>query len=279
MGSLPVGVGFLADTHVGSRWVDMRRLREFSTQLGKWRKHHPGALSLKFLGDGTDGYLPGMGRVSSGMMEETESDPENQDKLFCYLMELAGGVDDIMLGCHWDWTRTAAGRNPLGWIAPKIGARDNGYGLYLRAHVGDQLYQIVARHKGKGLSALNTTNAHRTIYTQYEMPHGENPDVVALAHLHVSNLHVQSYAGKRTVWLSAPGWKGGDCYARKIAVKHVPDTGQGGMSVVILYPDRHHVLAFDAPDWETALDFLAAERNRYQLDGGTDRRGRLRYVV
>ncbi len=269
---LPVGLGFLADTHVGSKWVDMQRLREFAEHLGRWRKKFPGALSLKFLGDGTDGYLPGMGRVSAGMMEETESDPTNQDDLFIWLANRMGGLDDITTGCHWDWTRTAAGRDPLNWIAPKVGARNNGYGLFLKAHVGDQLYTVVARHKGKGLSALNTTNAHRTIYTQYEMPHGENPDVVALAHLHVSNLHVQSYAGKRTIWLSAPGWKGGDCYARKIAVKHHADTGQGGMSVVILYPNRHHVMAFDAADWREALDFLASERVRYRAGaGGTPR--------
>jgi hypothetical protein len=263
MGNLPVGIGFLADTHVGSKWVDMRRLREFATQLGRWRKNHPSALSLKFLGDGTDGYLPGMGRVSAGMMEETESDPANQDELFIQLGTWMGGLDDITIGCHWDWTKTTAGRDPLSWIAPKLGARNNGYGLYLKASVGDQEYSVVARHKGKGLSALNTTNSHRSLYTMYEAPGGLRPDVVALAHLHVSNLHVQSYGGKRTVWLSAPGWKGGDCYARRIGVKHYADTGQGGMSVIILYPDRHHVQAFDAADWEAALEHLERERRRY----------------
>lgn len=264
LGSLPVGLGFLADTHVGSKWVDMRRLREFAQELGRWRKKHPGALSLKFLGDGTDGYLPGMGRVSAGMMEETESDPGNQDDLFVQLGTWMGGLDDITIGCHWDWSKSATGRDPVQPIADKLGARNNGYGLYLKAHVGGQLYTVVARHKGKGLSALNTTNAHRTIYSQYEAPGGVRPDVIALAHLHVSNLQVQSYAGKRTVWLSAPGWKGGDCYARKIAVKHHADTGQGGMSVVILYPGKHRVIAFDAADWREALDFLASERVRYR---------------
>lgn len=255
-GSLPVGLAFLADTHVGSKWVDMRRLREFAQELGRWRDRHPGALHVAFLGDGTDGYLPGMGRVSKGMLEETETDLENQDALFVQLMEWAGGLDDITLGCHWIWTLNTAGRNPLKQIAPLLGARDNGYGLYLTAHVGDQRYTVVARHKGKGLSALNTSNAHRTIYTQYEVPHGENADVVALAHLHIPNLHVQNYAGKRTIWLSAPGWKGGDCYARSIAAKHHADTGRGGMPVVVLDPREHRVTAFDAADWRLALQYL-----------------------
>ena len=262
LGSLPVGIGFLADTHVGSKWVDMRALREFGLEVGRWRQKNPNALHLMFLGDGTDGYLPGMGRVSAGMMEETESDKANQDDMFIWWAQSLGGINDIMTGCHWLWTQKASGRDPLSWIAPKIGARNNGLGLFFTANVGDQQYTVVARHKGKGLSALNTTNAHRTIYTQYEVPHGENADVIALAHLHVSNLQVQGYAGKRTVWLSAPGWKGGDCYARSIAAKHHADTGRGGMSVIVLDPRTHHVTAFDAADWKLALQYLEYARRR-----------------
>jgi hypothetical protein len=262
LGSLPVGLGFLADTHIGSKWVDMRALRHFGNEVGGWRERNPDALRLLFLGDGTDGYLPGMGRVSAGMLEETETDKGNQDDMFIWWAQSLGGINDITTGCHWLWTQKASGRNPLSWIAPKIGARDNGLGLFLTAHVGDQRYTIVARHKGKGLSALNTTNAHRTIYTQYEVPHGETADVIALAHLHVSNLQVQSYAGKRTVWLSAPGWKGGDCYARSIAAKHHADTGQGGMSVIVLDPRTHHVTAFDSQDWRLALQYLEYARRR-----------------
>lgn len=262
LGSLPVGIAFVADTHIGSKWVDMRRLREFALEVGQWRARNPGALRTVLLGDGTDAYLPGMGRVSKGLLEETETDLEKQDEMFVQWALWFGGLDDIMTGCHWQWALNVAGRNPLKWIAPKVGARDNGYGLFLTAHVGDQRYTVVARHKGKGLSALNTTNAHRSIYTMYEVPHGETADVVALAHLHVSNLQIQSYAGKRTVWLSAPGWKGGDCYARSIAAKHHADTGQGGMPVVVLDPRTHHVTAFDAADWRLALQYLEYARRR-----------------
>lgn len=263
LGSLPVGIGFLADTHIGSKWVDMRRLREFAVELGAWRARYPNALRLQLLGDGTDAYLPGMGRVSKGMMEETETDLEKQDEMFVEWANWLGGINDIMLGCHWNWNVNATGRNPLRYIAPKIGARDNGYGLFYTALVGDQRYTIVSRHKGKGLSALNTTNSHRSIYTMYEAPGIERPDVVALAHLHISNTHIQNYAGKRVAWISAPGWKGGDCYARTIAVKHRADTGKGGMPIIIFYPDSHRFVVFDSSDWALALDFLSAERLRY----------------
>lgn len=266
LGSLPIGIGFLADTHIGSKWVDMRRLREFAQEVGRWRERHPGALRLQLLGDGTDAYVPGMGRVSKGLLEETETDLEKQDEMFILVATWLGGLNDIMLGCHWLWTVNMVGRNPLKHIAPKVGARDNGYGLFLRAHVGDQVYSIVSRHKGKGLSALNTTNAHRVIYTQYEVPGAERADAIALAHLHIPNLHVQHYAGKRTAWISAPGWKGGDCYARSIAAKHHADTGQGGMPVAIFYPDEHRFMAFDAADWRTALVALEYERRRYTSD-------------
>lgn len=262
-GDLPVGLLHLADWHIGSRWVDYAALRAFATELGAWRQRHPGALKVAFLGDGTDGYMPGMGRVSAGMFEEVETSLDRQDALFTYILNQAGGADYITLGCHWAWSLNA-GRNPLRTIAPLVGAKDMGFGYYIEATVGKQQYHLIGRHRSTGISRLNTTNPHRTVYQLYEMPGAERADVIALAHLHVNNLHRQKYAGKEVVWLSAGGAKGADCYARQLGVRHTKEGADFGAPLVILYPDSRRMLPFYGQDWRQGLQFLAYERARYQ---------------
>ena len=261
-GDLPVGLLHLADWHVGSKWVDYTELRQFAEELGAWRGRHPGALRVAFLGDGTDGYLTNMGRVSHGMFEETETDLDKQDALFVHMVNVAGGANYITLGCHWAWSLNA-GRNPLRVIAPLIGAKDMGFGYYIEAHVGTQTYHVIGRHRSTGISRLNTSNQHRTIYQLYEMPGAERADLVALAHLHVNNLHRQKYAGKDVVWLSAGGAKGADCYARQIGVRHTREGSDFGAPLVVFYPDVKKMVPFYGTDWRLGLQFLAYERARY----------------
>lgn len=261
-GELPVGLMHLADWHIGSRWVDYAALRQFSTELRGWRDRHPGALKVAFLGDGTDGYMPGMGRVSSGMFEETETSLDRQDALFVHMANQAGGLDYLTLGCHWAWSLNA-GHNPLKHIAPLVGARDMGFGYYIEATVGKQVYHLIGRHRSSGISRLNTTNPHRTLYQLYEMPGSERADVIALAHLHINNLHRQKYAGKDVIWLSAGGAKGADCYARQIGVRHTLDGSDFGAPLVILYPDTKRMIGFYGTDYRSGLQFLAYERARY----------------
>jgi hypothetical protein len=261
-GSLPVGLIHLADWHIGSRWVDYRALREFADELAAWRTRHPQALKVAFLGDGTDGYMPGMGRVSAGMFEETETSLDRQDAMFVHIANRAGGIDYLTLGCHWAWSLNA-GRNPLKTIAPLVGARDMGFGYYIDATVGQQQYHLIGRHRASGISRLNTSNQHRNIYQLYEMPGAERADVVALAHLHINNLHRQKYAGKEVVWLSAGGAKAGDCYARQIGVRHTKMPSDFGAPLVVLYPDTKRMVPFYGQDWRLGLTFLAYERARY----------------
>jgi hypothetical protein len=263
-GNAPVAVAFLADWHVGSRWVDYDHLKDFTKTLAEYREANPGALKIVFLGDGTDGYMPNMGRVSGGMFEEVEPNLDRQDALFVWLANRMGGMDYITMGCHWNWA-LAAGRDPLLHVAPAIGAKHSGQGIYIRATVGEQEYRIVGRHKSMGDSRLNTSNAHRRLFDEYEMPghdDGRRPDIVARAHLHVNRLHREKRAGMDTIWLSAGGAKGSDNYARQLGVKHCSGPGEAGMPLVVLYPDSKRMVPFYGTDWVEGLTFLEVERRR-----------------
>ncbi len=258
-GDKPVAIGFLADWHIGSRWVDYGFLTSFCDEIRQWRKSNPGKLKIAFLGDGTDGYLPNMDRHSSGMFEEVITSVDQQDALFMYAMERLGGVDWITLGCHWAW-RLNHGNDPLLTIAPAIGAKHAGFGFYLRAQVGDQEYRIIARHKMAGSTRSNPAGAHRRMFDDYEAPghdDGRRADIIARAHFHINLSFRERRSGLDTVWVSPGGAKGSDNYVRSVGLRNCQGAGEFGFPIIILYPKTKRMLNFHGTDYREALEFLA----------------------
>lgn len=263
-GEQPVAIGFLADWHIGSRWVDYDFLMQFCDEMRAWREANPGALKIAFLGDGTDGYLPNMDRHSNGMFEEVVTSVDQQDALFMYAMDRLGGVDWITLGCHWAW-RLNHGNDPLLTIAPAIGARHAGFGFYLRTQVGDHEYRIIARHKATGVTRTNPTGGNRRLFDEYEAPghdDGRKADIVARAHFHTNMSFRERRTGLDTIWLAPGGAKGSDNYARSIGVRNCQGAGEFGFPIVILWPDRKRMVNFHGTDWREALEFLKQARAR-----------------
>lgn len=260
-GDKPVGLLLWSDWHLGSRWTDYGRLREDVETVGKFRVAQPGALHLAHLGDPIDGYMTGLGKASGGLYEETETRKDKQEGMFVWLAKQAGEWDYLLYGCHEAWTLTNTGRDPISPIAQQLGAINGGYGIVLDVAVGEQSYRLVLRHRTRRESSLNTTNAHRALDDDYG-PGAARADVIALSHLHYSDLQVRPKAGRRVIYVRAGAYKGGDCFARSIGAVNDKYTADCGAPLLIFLPDRHHVLAFHGHDWKIGLDVLANLRNR-----------------
>lgn len=256
-GDRPVGFLWTADWHVGSKWCDYRALRRDLEEIGQRRaRMGPDALHLGHGGDGWEGALTTV-KAKSGLYETTETNLDRQEALFLGLAQLAGKWDYLLYGCHPAWTLAHAGRDPLQPLADKLGALNGGFGVEVEARVGEQTYRLVLRHKARGESSLNTTNVQRRMDDDFGCgPAGERADVVALAHLHTTDLQKRTKAARRVIYLRAGSYKGADTYARGIGAtlrKGAPDRGN---PLVILMPKERRIISFAGDDWREGLDLL-----------------------
>lgn len=261
-GNKPCGLLWTADWHVGSQWCDYIRLRTDLEEIGAWRREHGlDALHLAHGGDGWDGYLTG-NAARSGLYETTETRVDRQELLFLGLAKLAGSWDFLLYGCHPSWTLTQAGRDSLAPLAKELLAVDGGFGMEVEVTVGAQQYRLVLRHKARGESSLNTTNVQRRMDDDFGCgPAGERADVVALAHLHNTDLQKRTKAGRRVVYLRAGSYKGGTIYDRGIGATLHKDTADFGNPLVIFLPEEHRIIPFAGDDWREGLALLSMLRD------------------
>lgn len=251
----PIGILFTGDWHVGSQHTDHHQLLADMRAIGEWRTRiGPGALRLIHTGDLYDGFLPSLGRAARGLLEETETNIDRQERAAVFAAKQAGAWDVMLWGCHPAWQFQSSGRDPLKTLAADLGATNAGYGIDLDVVVGQQTYHLVVRHRTRRESSLNTTNAHRAIDDDLG-PAADRADVIALGHLHFNDLQVRPKAGRRVVYLRSGSYKGGDHFARAIAATNHKDADIGN-PVVILFPRTHHVLAFAGADWQVGLRTL-----------------------
>ena len=148
-----------------------------------------------------------------------------------------------------------AGWHPIDRIYQDLGIPNLGPGGRVYLRLGDETYQIEARHSFNYNSSLNDTNSMRRIWEQAGCP-----DIVFTAHLHRATLHTPVIDGRDTVWARNGSYKQDDQYARSRNFVHTrpspPD--QPG---VILFPDRHKMLAMR--NYRDLLPLLAYHRERY----------------
>jgi hypothetical protein len=260
-GTKPVGLLLWSDWHVGSRWTDLRRLREDIEDVWEFRESYPGALHLAHLGDITDNYFPASAHPS-GMAEAVIARTDKQRMVALGLAKLAGPFDEMLYGCHLAWSLTQAGEDVLAPMANQLGAVNGGYGLNSVYQVGDQSYTHVLRHKTLSMSGSAPGNAQRRIDREYG-PFGERADVISVSHLHTCHLEAYELAGRHVVFTRSGGYKGGDCFARAGSFTHTK-TADCGVPLLIFLPHEHRVIPFDGHSWREGLMTLAALRENHR---------------
>lgn len=225
----PIGLGFIADIHIGSvsTPLDQVRARFELMREQPW-------LYLVSAGDTIDNFLPT--RHGQGMFG-TMFPPELQKELVLDLyMKMEGRWLALVQGCHEEFSHDADDFDFTKYLSSAVGAANLGFGGQINLHVGDQLYQVVVRHKYRFNSSFNYTNTCKRL-REREYP---NADIVCVAHHHQAVIEQMPHPDKDRIYIRPGSMKGPDRYARSLGFK---DTG-AHIPTVILWPDKRQMLSF-----------------------------------
>lgn len=240
--SRPIGVVFTGDWHLGARGVKYDLLDRDLDLIA-----NTDGLYCIGMGDYKDNQNP---RIHpSGVSEETTSS-SCQDLLVKHLMMKAKGKwIALVRGCHDDWDHQLSDIDFVQELAASVGCVNLWHGGKLHIKVGKETYSIIARHKYKFESSLNTTNPHRNLVNNFGYY-----DIVALAHRHYPDLQVTQRMGQELIYLRSGTYKTYDEFGQKIGGYE----GTYGTPLVIFFPKEHKKLV--VPDIETGVKILKAFR-------------------
>jgi hypothetical protein len=146
-----------------------------------------------------------------------------------------GKVLALVRGCHDNWDYRNSGKDFIEALCEEVNAANLWHGGALRVKLGEQEYLFRLRHKYRYNSSLNVENAMRRLVEQ------QGPCEVAFeAHLHNPYLMYRTI-GEREVILGRTGsYKRWDDYGQQIG----GFKGIHGVPIIILWPDKHKLLAF-----------------------------------
>jgi len=256
--SHPIGVVFLGDLHIGSSYVDYKRLYEDLELIKKIEN-----IYVCFMGD----YC----QFSKGIRKAVVEDlipSQNQWRMMIDTFEkIKEKILCVILGTHESFVLRDSGLDLLeGWcFMNKIPYFRYGGKLHLK--VGDILYDLLLRHEYRFESELNITNALRRMLEILG-----DADIIGLAHVHRATIHSLEVRGRPRVLLRTGTYKVlDDLYADRRGWKV---DSQVYMPLVVFYPDKKLFIPFI--DFRQGLPFLEFEIKKYERinkDGKQDGSG------
>jgi predicted phosphodiesterase len=239
----PIGIAFWGDWHIGARGVDYN-------QFDKDKE-------LIFDTDGL--YCVGTGDykdnqnalIHPGGVTEQTATPGMQDLLVSeFFKELSGKMLAAVRGCHDDWDKRLSDKDFLAVMCDSEHADcvNLWHGGGVNINLGKINYKIRVRHKYKGESELNTTNAQRRLLDAF----GPS-DVIALGHKHYPDLQVTEKMKQKVTFLRSGTYKIYDEHGQKIGGYQ----GTIGVPIVILFPDEKRIVPFrDLRDGVAFLNYV-----------------------
>lgn len=241
----PVAIALTSDWHIGSVGVDYERLEsDLETIIDT-----PGMYAVG-LGDYKDNYIrnsPHGGEFGQILQ------PNMQDAVVFYFMSIISGkLLALVRGCHDHWDYRNSGRDFIDALCEECKAINLWHGGALKIKLGNQEYLFRLRHKYKYQSSLNLENAMRRLI-ELQGP----ADVAAEAHLHNPYVMTRQIGEKETILIRTGSYKVLDDYAQQLG----GFKGIIGVPVVILWPDRHKLLAL--PDLETGAQIFTDIREGF----------------
>lgn len=227
----PVGICFWGDWHIGAHGCDYE---QFDRDLDLIRDTD----GLYFIGMGD--YKDNQNALvhASGVNEQTATQGM-QDMLVKMFMEQVGHKAlALVRGCHDDWDHRNANKDFISTLCAKDVADcvNLWHGGGITVKLQEQTYKIRARHKYKNESGLNTTNSQRNMLNDF------GPcDVICIAHKHFPDMQMLSRMKQKVVYFRSGTYKVYDEYGQKLAGY----TGEHGVPMVVLYPDRKQYVPFE----------------------------------
>jgi len=224
----PIGIVFTGDWHVGGLYTAHKEMvRDFTTM-----RDTDGLYNIT-MGDYSDNYNSNSHK--GGMFEQLENPEVQKDLVEYFFTEYLGPKNlAVIKGNHDNWEYKETSEDFVKYIARKIESPYLWYGGKIYLKLGNQTYEIVARHSYVGNSALNTTNSQRRLFDETQ------GDVIALGHLHYNESHAKTKAGKDTVWIRSGTYKITDDYTQWA----VGAKGDIRQPMVILFPDKKKIIDF-----------------------------------
>lgn len=227
--SNPVAVTFTSDQHIGSKYCDMRRMREDAELIRDTDGMH-----AVLGGDGVDNHI-----LIRQAMIASESDPTKQYQMFeYYLSIMADRIRMMITGNHDAWTGKVAGVDVLAMIAEKTGLAYRRHEVLIRAKVGSQVYRILVRHATRYNSALNALHG---LKRQWDLGNHDF-DIGVAGHVHTAAL--EKFTRHRIDrWAALAGsYQLTSDYS---SYGGFPDSAPT-CPTFVLYPDRRHIVGFDS---------------------------------
>ncbi len=255
---LPLGVCFTADWQVGTNGVLMRQLREDARAIATAEGLH-----AVLMGDLIQNL--NMVKHPSSMHEMTLTDPTDQLNCVRLLIHEILGEKPIdptnpkilgaVTGNHEHNSKKAAGIDVTRGLCEEFGIPYLWHGGLLEIMVGESRYEIGLRHLYRGESNVNTTNAQRMMYQNWQPA-----DVEVLAHRHYNDMQKRPMVGGDTIFLRAGSYQKWDDHAQFSGGYK----GSWGIPLIVLMPDTRRIIPFYGSDFYLGLEFLADQRKRYR---------------
>lgn len=255
---LPIGICFTADWQVGTNGVLMRQLREDARAMAGAEGLH-----AVLMGDLIQNL--NMVKHPASMHDMTLTCP--MDQLNCVRLlihEILGEkpLDPVcpkilgaVTGNHEQNAKKAAGIDPTRGLCEEFGLPYLHHGGLLEVVVGACRYEIGVRHLYRGESNVNTTNAQRMMYQNWQPA-----DVEVLAHRHYNDMQKRPMVGGDTIFLRAGSYQKWDEHGQFSGGYK----GSWGVPLVVLFPNERRIIPFYGSDFYLGLEFLADQRRRYR---------------
>ena len=237
----PICLAFWGDWHLGSRGVNYN-------QFDKDRELIKNTEGLYFIGMGD--YIDNNSAYVTKSTNENMIPQEMQRNLAMSMMKQVGDKAIALIeGCHENFSYKVDGHNFVTDLCLAVKCVNLWHGGIININLGNESYKVVARHRYKNESGLNTTNAHRNLLNSI------GPcDILALAHLHFPDMQMLDRMGKKVVYFRSGSYKEYDDYGQRLGgYKAKP-----GIPCAILFPKYHKIVPFQ--DLEDAIIFLKSVR-------------------
>jgi len=137
----------------------------------------------------------------------------------------------LIKGQHDSWTTKTADFDPIEWLADNTKLPYLGWGGKIELTVGEQKWNIIARHSYKYNSAFNDTHSNLQLFRMGE--HGVG-DISIICDRHVPTYHEFLMAGQMRVAMRPGSYKPTDSFQQKNSF----NSSLPLMPGVILWPDR-----------------------------------------
>ena len=256
--SLPIGICFKSDQHMGNSGTDHKRMREDALLIA-----NTDGMFSALGGDGMDNFIKT--KLLDGIIN-AKSSPSDQYKAFRFYLSLfSHKILFAISGNHEYWTKLATSFDIVKQLCEENKILYSPHDFHVDIFVGAQRYKIYLRHIiGKFNSAMNPLHSikQQLRFGDYDF------DIGVAAHTHTAGMEEFEFHKTKRVALRPGSYKIIDSFGEQYGFKRALPTSP----VIILFPDRKEMIPFS--DLRMGAQMLSALREEYKRKGVKSNNGR-----